>query len=202
MTHELTKLPYEYNSLEPYIDEQTMKIHHLKHHQSYVNKLNETIKNYPELQDKPIEEILSNLEAISDQIKQKVINFGGGVYNHNFFWKILKKDVDPSGEILKAINEKFESFENFQKEFKEKSTTLFGSGWTWLVLNKSNQLEIVQTKNQDSVISLGLIPLITIDVWEHAYYLKYQNKRDEFVDQFFKVINWEHINELFIKAKS
>jgi len=196
------KLPYANNALEPYINKKTIEIHYSKHHQGYVNKLNQVLKNYPELKDKPIEELLQNLQTISDSIKQKVINFGGGVFNHNFFWEILKKDVNPSGEILKAINKKFGSLVEFQNEFKTKAMTLFGSGWVWLVLNQNNQLKIVQTKNQDSVISQGLTPLLTLDVWEHAYYLKYQNKRDEFIDGFFNVINWEKVNELFLEAKS
>ncbi len=202
MTYELMKLPYANNALEPYINKKTIEIHYSKHHQGYVNKLNQVLKNYPELKDKPIEELLQNLQTISDSIKQKVINFGGGVFNHNFFWEILKKDVNPSGEILKAINKKFGSLVEFQNEFKTKAMTLFGSGWVWLVLNQNNQLKIVQTKNQDSVISQGLTPLLTLDVWEHAYYLKYQNKRDEFIDGFFNVINWEKVNELFLEAKS
>ena len=201
MTHELIKLPYEYDALEPFMDKETVEIHYSKHHQGYVNKLNEVLKDHPEIKDLPIEELLSNTDAISESIKQKVINFGGGVFNHNLFWNILKKDVDPSGEILNAINEKFGSLEDFKKEFKQKSMTVFGSGWTWLVLNKQNELEIVQTKNQDSVISQGLKPLITIDVWEHAYYLKYKNKRDEFIDNFFQIINWEAVNKLFIETK-
>ena len=202
MTYELMKLPYANNALEPYINKKTIEIHYSKHHQGYVNKLNQVLKNYPELKDKPIEELLQNLQTISDSIKQKVINFGGGVFNHNFFWEILKKDVNPSGEILKAINKKFGSLVEFQNEFKTKAMTLFGSGWVWLVLNQNNQLKIVQTKNQDSVISQGLTPLLTLDVWEHAYYLKYQNKRDEFIDGFFNVINWEKVNKLFLEAKS
>ena len=198
MTEQLMKLPYEYNALEPYFDEQTMKIHHSKHHQTYVNKLNEVIIR-TELENIPVDKILQNLDSINNNIKQKIINFGGGVFNHNFFWEILKKDVDPSGNILNEINKKFGSLEKFQKEFKEKAISLFGSGWTWLVLNKKKELEIFSTKNQDSVISLGLIPLLAIDVWEHAYYLKFQNKRDEFIDTFFRVINWEKVEELFVK---
>jgi superoxide dismutase, Fe-Mn family len=201
MTEKLMNLPYEYNALEPFFDEETMKIHHTKHHQGYVNKLNDVIKG-TELENKPVEEILANTSQIDDKIKQKIIDFGGGVFNHNFFWEILKKDVNPSEEILNAINDKFESFELLKNEFKQKSMTLFGSGWTWLVLNKKKELEIVQTKNQDSVISQGLIPLIALDVWEHAYYIKYQNKRDEFIDAFFNIINWEKVNNLFLSGKN
>jgi len=201
MTEKLMNLPYEYNALEPFFDEETMKIHHTKHHQGYVNKLNDVIKG-TELENKPVEEILANTSQIDDKIKQKIIDFGGGVFNHNFFWEILKKDVNPSEEILNAINDKFESFELLKNEFKQKSMTLFGSGWTWLVLNKKKELEIVQTKNQDSVISQGLIPLIALDVLEHTYYIKYQNKRDEFIDAFFNIINWEKVNNLFLSGKN
>ncbi|MFA5953045.1 MAG: superoxide dismutase [Candidatus Pacearchaeota archaeon] len=201
MNYKLINLPYEYDSLEPYFDEKTMRIHHSKHHQGYVNKLNDVIKDQKNLQNKTVEELLKNLNKIPKNIKQKIINFGGGVYNHNFFWEILKKDVDPSGEILNAINKKFGSLENFKKEFKENAMTLFGSGWTWLVLNKKRELEIVSTLNQDSVISKELIPLIAIDVWEHAYYLRYQNKRDEFIDAFFNVINWKRVNDILVESK-
>lgn len=202
MTHELIQLPFETNSLEPYMDEETVKIHYGKHHQGYVNKLNQTIENYPELQDKKVEWLLENISDISTEIRQKVINFGGGVYNHNFFWSILKKDVklDENSEIAKAIIQKFGSIENFKIQFEEKANTLFGSGWAWLVL-KNNELEIVQTTNQESPISGKMIPLINIDVWEHTYYLKYQNKRDEFVKNFWNILDWEKVNNLYTQRK-
>jgi len=202
MTHELIQLPFNSDSLEPYMDKETVEIHYGKHHQGYVDKLNLTIKKYPELSDKSIEWLLENLDSISEEIKQKIINFGGGVSNHNFFWSILKKDINfnPESEIGKAIIKKFGSFENFKEEFSQKATTLFGSGWTWLVLN-NNELEIVQTLNQESVISKKMNPLITIDVWEHAYYLKYKNMRPEFIENFFKIIDWEKVNELYIQSK-
>lgn len=202
MTHELIKLPFETNALEPYMDEETIKIHHGKHHQGYVDKLNSTIEKYPELEGKKVEWLLENISDISSEIRQKIINFGGGVYNHNFFWDILKKDVklNPESEIAKAIIENFESFENFKNEFEEKANTLFGSGWVWLVL-KNNKLEIIQTTNQESAISGKMIPLINLDVWEHTYYLKYQNKRNEFVKNFWNILDWEKVNELYMKAK-
>lgn len=197
------KLPYEYDALEPYIDAKTMEIHHSKHHQNYVNKFNAAIEN-SKLKDVPVEEILTNLNQIPEEIKNAVINNGGGTYNHNLFWTILKKDVpfDEESKIGEAILEKFGSFENFKKEFSEKASTLFGSGWTWLVLNKNNELEIIQTRNQDSVISLGMKPLLTLDVWEHAYYLKYQNKRPDYIEAFFNIINWDYVDDLFSEAKS
>ena len=200
MAVELMNLPYEPNALEPEMDEETVKIHHGKHHQGYVNKLNKAIENYPELGDKSAEWLLKNLDSISDEIKQAVINNGGGVYNHNLFWNILKKGTEFSGEIADAINERFGSFDAFKEEFSNAATTLFGSGWAWLVL-KDNKLEIVQTKNQESVISNDMIPLLAIDVWEHSYYLKYQNKRPEYVENFFSIINWEKVNELYLQAK-
>ncbi len=196
------QLPFEANALEPHMDEETVKIHYGKHHQGYVDKLNAIIKEYPELTNKTVEWLLENISDVSSEIRQKVINFGGGVYNHNIFWNILKKDVvlNPESEIAKAITQKFGSFENFKEEFENKSNTLFGSGWTWLVLNK-NQLEIIQTTNQESPLSGRMVPLIAIDVWEHAYYLKYQNKRPEFTKNFWNILNWNKVNELYIQAK-
>lgn len=200
MVHELIQLPFETNALEPHMDKETVEIHHDKHHQAYVNKLNDAIKNYPELEDKTVEWLLENLDSISIEIRQAVINHGGGVYNHNFFWNILKKGTEFSGEIAEAINAKFGSFDKFKEEFTKASTTLFGSGWAWLVLN-NNELEIVQTRNQESVISNRMIPLIAIDVWEHSYYLKYQNRRPEYVENFFSIIDWNKVNELYLAGK-
>ena len=202
MTHELKPLGYEYDVLEPYIDKETMEIHYSKHHQGYVNKLNTALEKNPELQEKPVEELLSNLNSIPEIIKTAVINNGGGVYNHNFFWQILKKDVEPTGEILNEINKKFGSFEEFKKIFSEAAATVFGSGWTWLVYNKEKkEIEVFHSKNQDSPISFNLTPLIGIDVWEHAYYLKYQNKRPEYINNWFNVINWEEVANRFAVAK-
>ena len=200
MAVELMNLPFETNALEPEMDEETIKIHHGKHHQGYVNKLNKAIESYPELADKSAEWILKNLGSVSSEIKQAVINNGGGVYNHNIFWNILKKGTEFSGEIADAINEKFGDFEKFKDEFSNAAATLFGSGWAWLVL-KGNELEIVQTKNQESVISNGMIPLIALDVWEHSYYLKYQNRRPEYIENFFKIINWDKVNDMYKEAK-
>lgn len=204
MVHELPELGYAYNSLEPFIDEQTMKIHHDKHHKAYLDKFLKAIENYPELQDKPIEEILININNVSEQIRQAVINNGGGYFHHSFFWKILKKDIkfNESSDIGSEIIKKFESFENFKEQFSNSSVTLFGSGWTWLVFDKQTRgIEIIQTKNQDSPLSIGKIPLMVIDVWEHAYYLKYQNRRAEYIENFFNVINWEKVEENFAKAR-
>jgi Fe-Mn family superoxide dismutase len=196
---QLPKLPYEYNSLEPYIDEQTMRLHHDKHHQAYVDKFNEIAEKYPELRDKEPEELLKDPSKLPQEIKQKVINFGGGHINHSFFWEILKKDEKLRGEIEKAINKKFGSFENFKKQFSESAASLFGSGYTWLVLNEKKELEILNLPNQDSPLSLNKHPLLAIDVWEHAYYLKYQNRRADWIENFFKIINWKKVDENYAK---
>jgi Fe-Mn family superoxide dismutase len=202
MTFLLNPLPYAYNSLEPYIDEATMKLHHDKHHQTYTDKLNEALKDYPDLQSKKAEDLLKNLNSVPEKIKQAVINHSGGYVNHNFFWEILKKDTKPSGEIEKEIIKKFGSFDKFKEIFTHAAATLFGSGWAWLVLDENNELEILQSKNQDSPLSFGKIPLLTIDVWEHAYYLKYQNKRADYIAAFWNIINWDKVNELYKKAKA
>lgn len=201
MTFSLPTLPYAYNSLEPYIDEQTMKIHHIKHHQTYTDKFNAALEKFPELQKKTAEELLKNLNSIPETIRTAVKNNGGGYVNHSFFWKILKKGTKPKGDIFIAINKKFQNFDNFKIQFKEASLGLFGSGWVWLVFNpKTKEIEIIKTSNQDSPISERKIPILTIDLWEHAYYLKYQNKRADYVDAFFNVINWDKVNENYVKA--
>ena len=196
----LPELGYNYDALEPFIDTRTMEIHHKKHHQAYIDKLNKALEKYPKLQNRPVEELIRNLSMIPEDIRTAVQNHGGGHANHSFFWKILKKDVEPSGEILKAINKKFKGIDNFKEQFKDAATTLFGSGWAWLVWN-GKELEIVKTPNQDNPINQGKIPVLGLDVWEHAYYLKYQNRRPEYVDAFFNVINWKHVNDNFLKAK-
>ncbi|MBI5803522.1 superoxide dismutase [Candidatus Pacearchaeota archaeon] len=199
--HELPKLPYAYDSLEPYIDKETMQIHHGKHHQTYVDKLNQAIVGHQELQDRPIEEILKNLNSVSESIRAQVRNFGGGHANHSFFWTMLKKDIQPKGEILSAVNKDFGNYESFEQQFKTAAVSHFGSGWAWLILNPSSRkLEIMQTHDQESPLTLGKIPLLVVDVWEHAYYLKYQNRRPEYVDAFMKVINWEQVNKNYLKA--
>lgn len=199
MKVEIPKLQYEYNSLEPYIDEQTMKIHHDKHHQTYTDKLNVALEKH-KLKFKDVEELLKNLDKIPEDIRTAVKNHGGGYVNHSFFWTILKKNVKIDGKIKIAIEKKFGSFDNFKKEFANASVGLFGSGWVWLVVNQKKELEIIQTLNQDSPFTLGKIPILVIDLWEHAYYLKYQNRRAEYVDNFFNVINWEKVEKNFLDA--
>ncbi len=201
MAHELPPLEYGYDSLEPYIDKETMTIHHDKHHQTYVDKLNQAIEGHEELQDKPVEELLKNLDSVSEAVKTAVKNHGGGHYNHSFFWTVLKKDVQASGEILEVINRDFGTYEEFVEQFKQSAVTQFGSGWAWLVLDPSSRkLEIMQTHDQESPISLGKVPLLVVDVWEHAYYLQYQNKRPDYLDAFMNVINWEKVNEYYQSA--
>jgi superoxide dismutase, Fe-Mn family len=192
---ELIKLDYEYNALEPYIDEATMRIHHSKHHQAYVDKYNAAVKGTA-LEELGVEEVLKSLDAVPANIKQAVINNGGGVWNHNLFWKILKKDTTISDELKSAIDESFGSFDKFKEEFTNASLTQFGSGWAWLVKSEG-KLKIVKTSNQDTPISQGLKPILALDVWEHAYYLKYQNRRPEYVENFFNVINWDEVLRLF-----
>lgn len=201
MTHELPELNYPYDSLEPYIDKETMVIHHDKHHKTYVDNLNKAIEHHEELQDKPVEWLLENLDSISETVRTAVKNHGGGHFNHSFFWTVLKKNVKPRGEILRAIVNEFGGFEGFIVQFKQAAVTQFGSGWAWLVLNpNSRKLEIMQTHDQESPISFGKIPLLVVDVWEHAYYLKYQNRRADYVEAFANVIDWEKVNENYVNA--
>lgn len=202
MTHKLPELGYSYDALEPYIDAKTMEIHHGKHHAGYVKKLNAALEGTG-LEDKPVEELLKDLESLPSDKKKAIVNNGGGHANHSFFWPILKKDIkfDSELEVGKAILEKFGSFDKFKEEFSDAAAKRFGSGWAWLILNENGELEIISTTNQDSPISQGKMPVLGLDVWEHAYYLKYQNKRPDYIEAFFNVINWEKVNENFLEAK-
>jgi len=199
MEYKLPPIGYKYNALEPFIDAETMKIHYTKHHQAYVDKLNKALQGYEKLQDKPIERILINLGRVPIKIRNAVKNNGGGHYNHSLFWPLLKKNVKIKEYLLNAIKKNFLSFENFKKEFTEKSLDFFGSGWVWLVLDDT-KLKIVSTSNQDNPISEGKIPILALDLWEHAYYLKYQNRRAEYIENFFKVINWEQVNKNYLNG--
>lgn len=199
MEFKLNELGYEFDALEPYIDSETMKIHYTKHHQAYADKFNAAIANLEEFENKSAEEIVANWNNAPDNIKGAIRNNGGGYINHNLFWQILKKDVEFEGKIKDAIELKWGSFEKFKEEFTNAALTQFGSGWAWLVVN-NNELEIVKTSNQDTPLSDGKKPILGLDVWEHAYYLKYQNKRPEYVENFFKVINWKKVNELYKEA--
>lgn len=201
MKHELPKLPYEYSALEPYIDAQTMEIHYSKHHQAYVDKLNAALEKYPELQEKSIRELIENLDAIPEDIRTAVRNNGGGHLNHSMFWSIMRNDSQkPEGEVLEAINRKFGSMEEFKTQFSNAAATRFGSGWAWLVV-KNGELEVMSTANQDNPVSEGYEPILGLDVWEHAYYLKYQNKRPEYIENWFNVINWEQVAKFYEAAK-
>jgi len=196
----LPKLPYAYDSLEPYIDEETMTIHHTKHHQAYVDNLNKALEGKKELSEKPVEELIINLNQLPQDIRNSVRNHGGGHANHSFFWSLLKKNAEmPKPGLAEAINNSFGSLDTFKESFSKAALGLFGSGWTWLVKN-GDKLEILTTSNQDTPLTQGKKPILTIDVWEHAYYLKYQNRRQQYIDAFFHVINWEKLSELYVKS--
>ena len=197
MTHTLPKLPYDYSALEPHIDAQTMTIHHIKHHQAYIDKLNAALEGHPELQKKTLEELLTNLASVPDAIRTAVRNHGGGHLNHSFFWPIMSQEKQsPEGEVEQAINAKFGSFDKFKEQFGAATAGHFGSGWAWLVVN-NGQLEIMTTPNQDNPISQHRVPILGIDVWEHAYYLKYQNKRPDYIAAWWNIVNWEKVGEHF-----
>ena len=190
---ELKPLPYAYDALEPYIDKETMMLHHDKHEKAYLDNLNKAISKYPELYKMGIEGMLKDLNSVPEDIRETVKNNAGGVYNHEFFWSIMspEKNQTPAGELLKAINKDFQSLDNFKSKFKEAALGRFGSGWAFLVKDKDGKLSIISTANQDSPISQGLTPILGIDVWEHAYYLKYQNKRGDYIDNWWNVVNWK-----------
>jgi Fe-Mn family superoxide dismutase len=201
MTHTLSKLEYAYDALEPYIDARTMEIHHTKHHQTYIDKLNAALKGNDALEKLSVEKLIRDLNAIPENIRTAVRNHGGGHANHSFFWPILKKGVTPGGPAFDAMVKKHGSFDKVKEDFSNAAALVFGSGWAWVVVNKG-ELEIVTTPNQDSPISQGKTPILGIDVWEHAYYLKYQNRRPEYIAAFFNVINWDKVNENFKAVRS
>ena len=198
MTHKLPDLPYQYSALEPHIDAKTMEIHHSKHHATYVNKLNEALAKHPELESKELPELLKDLNKIPEDIRTAVRNHGGGHLNHSFFWKIMTpKSTPPKGKILEAINQKFSSFDKFKEQFTNTATTLFGSGWTWLTVDNKGELKIETTPNQDNPISQGRTAILGLDVWEHAYYIKHQNKRADYIVAWWNVVNWDEVNKLY-----
>ena len=200
MEHKLPDLGYEFDALEPHIDKETMEIHHDKHHAGYVKKLNVALEGHDELKEKSAEDLIKSLDFVPEEIQLAIRNNGGGHVNHSLFWSILKKDVKIEGEVVEAIVARFGSFEEFKKQFSEAAATQFGSGWAWLVVD-NGKLEIMKTANQDSPLTEGKVPILGLDVWEHAYYLKYQNKRPEYVEAFFNVINWQQVNDNFLKTK-
>ena len=200
MAYEVPDLPYDYAALEPHIDEATMKVHHDKHHQAYVDKANGALEG-TEWADKPVEEVLQNLDQLPQDKQTAFRNNGGGHANHSFFWQIMSPDGggEPGGALGEAIDSAFGSFDEFKEKFKAAGVNQFGSGWAWLVHDGSG-LAVTSTANQDSPLSAGQTPLLGADVWEHAYYLKYQNKRPDYLDAFWNVVNWRKVSELYSAA--
>ncbi len=200
----LPPLPYAYDALNPYINTETMTLHHDKHHAAYVKNLNEAIALHPELKSKSVEELLLNLDTIPEDIQTTVRNNGGGHANHTMFWSIMTPDSPgkPTGAISEAINAAFGDFKTFQEEFNTAGKDRFGSGWAWLLMNGDGKLEVASTGNQDSPLTEGKYPIMGNDVWEHAYYLKYKNKRTDYLDAWWNVVNWDEVNNRFQQAKS
>lgn len=200
--HELPKLPYAYDALEPHIDARTMEIHHTKHHNTYVTKLNEAIAGNSELEAKSLEELLTNLDAVPEAVRTAVRNNGGGHFNHTLFWEIMGPNAGgaPTGELAEAITKAFGSFDAFKEQFSAAAAGRFGSGWAWLVVN-NGALEVTSTPNQDTPISEGKTPILGLDVWEHAYYLKFQNKRPDYIAAFWNVVNWDEVAKRYAQTK-
>ena len=198
MAFELPPLPYPYDALEPYIDARTMEIHHTGHHGAYVRNVNAALEKHPELQNRNIEDLLRNINQIPEDIRTAVRNNGGGHANHSIFWTIMGPNAggEPSGELAQAINQTFGSFATFKEQFSAAAAGVFGSGWAWLVLN-NGRLEIVTRPNQDSPYMDGLYPVMGLDVWEHAYYLKYQNRRPEYIANWWNVVNWDAVAQRY-----
>ena len=200
MAYKLPELPYAYDALEPHIDKETMNIHHTKHHNTYVTNVNNALEGHDDLASKSVEELISNLDAVPENIRTAVRNNGGGHANHTFFWNTLSPNGggNPTGALAEAIDKKFGSFDAFKEEFAKAAATRFGSGWAWLVSN-NGELEIMSTPNQDSPLMEGKTPIVGLDVWEHAYYLNYQNRRPDYVSAFWNVVNWEEVSKNFGK---
>jgi superoxide dismutase, Fe-Mn family len=202
MAFELPQLPYAYDALEPHIDKETMNIHHSKHHNTYVTNLNNALAGNEELLSKSVEEVIANLDAVPEAVRTAVRNNGGGHANHTLFWQILSPNGGgaPTGDLADAITSKFGSFDNFKEEFAKAATTRFGSGWAWLAVN-NGELEVTSTPNQDSPLMEGKTPILGLDVWEHAYYLKFQNRRPDYIGTFWNVVNWEEVSNRYQAAK-
>jgi Fe-Mn family superoxide dismutase len=201
--HELPDLPYAFDAIEPHIDALTMEIHHGKHHAAYVANLNAALDKHPSLYDTSLEELLRDLASVPDDIRTAVRNNGGGHANHSLFWPLLSGSGggDPVGELASAIGSEFGSSDAFKEQFSTAAKTRFGSGWAWLSLSESGKLVVSSTANQDNPLSEGSIPVVGLDVWEHAYYLKYQNRRPDYVEAFWSVVNWEQANANFLAAR-
>lgn len=202
MAHELPPLPYDYNALEPHIDEATMRLHHDKHHQTYVTNLNAAVEKHPELADKSPEDLIRSLDRIPEDVRGAVRNNGGGHVNHTMFWQIMKPGGggEPTGAIADAIEQSFGSFEDMKKQFNDAGVKQFGSGWAWLVRSSEGKLQIVSTPNQDNPLSQGHFPILGNDVWEHAYYLKYNNRRPDYLAAWWNTVNWDEVNRRFEQA--
>ncbi len=195
--HTLPQLPYAYNALEPHIDAKTMEIHHTKHHQAYIDKLNSALEPYPDLMELPLEDLMKQLSSLPADIITAVQNHGGGHLNHSFFWEILTPEkMEPHGSLLSALIETFGSFDEFKTQFTQSALSCFGSGWAWLVID-NGQLKIESTPNQDTPLSQEKTPILGLDVWEHAYYLTYQNKRADYIEHFFNIINWDKAQSIY-----
>ncbi|RAZ68470.1 MULTISPECIES: superoxide dismutase SodA [Planococcus] len=202
MAYELPELPYAYDALEPHIDKETMNIHHTKHHNTYVTNVNAALEGHDDLSSKSIEELISDLNAVPEDIRTAVRNNGGGHANHSLFWQLLSPNGggQPTGAVADAINSKFGSFDEFKEKFEAAGKTRFGSGWAWLVVS-NGELEVTSTPNQDSPLSEGKTPILGVDVWEHAYYLKYQNRRPDYLAAFWNVVNWDEVSKRYEAAK-
>ena len=203
MPFELPKLPYAYDALEPHIDARTMDIHYNKHHQTYVNNLNAAIEKHPELGGKSVEELVADLSAVPEDIRTAVRNNGGGHLNHSLFWPMMAPNAggSPSGDLAAAIDKAFGNLDTFKAEFAKAATGRFGSGWAWLVVGKGGELVVTSTPNQDNPISEGLSPILGLDVWEHAYYLNYQNRRPDYIAAWWNVVNWEQVASNYASSK-
>lgn len=199
MAHILPPLPYDYGALEPYIDARTMEIHHDMHHAAYIANLDKALAAFPELENQPVQALLQDLHLIPDSIRTAVRNNGGGHYNHSLFWTMMKKDGggEPKGEVAAKIKNHFGSFAAFQDTFNTAAKSVFGSGWAWLSIDQEGKLVVTATPNQDSPISSGMHPILGLDVWEHAYYLNYQNRRPSYIDAWWHVINWDQVEDYY-----
>lgn len=201
---ELPELPYAYDALEPHIDAETMQFHHDKHHAAYVKNLNTALDKYPQLQNRPVEDLLRNLTSVPEDVRTTIRNNGGGHVNHKMFWEIMRPNGggEPTGEIAQAIQQNFGSFADFKKQFNDAGSKRFGSGWAWLVRTNDGKLSVMSTANQDSPFMEGMYPIMGNDVWEHAYYIKYRNRRAEYLDAWWNVLNWDEINNRLAQAKA
>ena len=203
MAYELPALPYDYSALEPYIDTQTMQIHHDKHHQTYVTNVNNALQGQDQLAAMSVDDLLRNISQVPDSIRMAVQNSGGGHSNHSMFWNIMKPNGggEPTGDLASAIQQAFGSFDAFKTAFNDAGTKRFGSGWAWLVLDSNGKLQVISTANQDSPLMSGMYPVMGNDVWEHAYYLKYQNRRPEYLNAWWNVVNWDEVARRFAQGR-